>query len=47
MPGTVLSILQALFQIILKWLHEVGTIIILILDEEVKLQKFNNFPNDT
>ena len=30
MPGTVLSILQALFQIILKWLHEVGTIIILI-----------------
>lgn len=32
MPGTVLSILQALFQIILKQLNEVGNIIILIFE---------------
>ena len=46
MPGTILSILQPLFQIILKQLYEVGPLLSSFLDEEVKLKKFHNFPDD-
>ena len=37
MPGTILSILQPLFQIILKQLYEVGQLLAPFLDEEVNL----------
>ena len=37
MPGTILSILQPLFQIIFKQLYEVGQLLALFLDEEVNL----------
>lgn len=39
MPGTVLSILQALFQMIFKQLFEVGTIIILVFRWGSKTQE--------